>query len=136
MGAVQQSGSPGSSHSSLVQSLTQVPVGESGFSKCTTTQVQFRTGQIEALVTMIIVRECPASTSSSATLSFPSDGRHRLYCFKKKKTGEEKLFQCLKKDIHFWDGWIYKVAIPRRNQAVNNMMVWRDGSWWIHQIIH
>lgn len=81
---------PGSSHSSRVQSLTQAPVGESGCSKWITTQVQFRTGLREALVTLIIVRECPTSTSPSAPLSFPSGCRHwYIHCFKKKKGGEE-----------------------------------------------
>lgn len=99
--------------------MTQIPVGESGFSKCTTTQVQFRTGQIEVLITMIIGRECPASTSPSAPLFFPSDGRHRLYCFKKKKIGEEKLsFQCLKKYISSsgMDGFIKKLFQERIEQ--------------------
>lgn len=96
MGAVQQSGSPGPSHSPLVQSLTQDPVGESGYSKGVKTQVEFRPGQTEALVTMILVREHLASTSPSAPLFFPEWLQRPAYIlFQKKEIGEEKQsFKC------------------------------------------
>lgn len=122
----------------LVQSPTQDSVRESGYSKWVTTKVQFRTGQTEAVVTMITVRERSASISPSVPLFF-SKWLQRPTCIlfqtKKKEVRKNDHFSVKKTRYPFLRGMdsscsLLTATILRRKEAVNNAMIRWDGFWW------
>jgi len=70
-------------------------------------QVQFRTGQAEAL-TMTIAREHSDSISPSTPLFLPSDCRDQIYILAQKKGkrwGKTIISVLTKPGIRPWEGW-------------------------------
>lgn len=106
-------------------------VGESGNSKSIITQVQFRTGQTEALLTVSIVRGHADIASPSVPL-FSAKWLHRLNLY----TVSEK-WREVRKNNHFnvtktrRDGVIKQLAnCHNTRESNNNMTIWRHSSWW------
>lgn len=112
----------------------------SGDSKHLVTQVPFRTGQAEASSTVILVKEHSGSSLPSAPLSSATwlqrDSLYIVSGGKKKnklrKNNVNKVRYPSLLGILGMDSLrnLLAATIPRRNQTVNSVTIWRDGSWW------
>jgi len=89
-------------------------------------QVQFRTGQTDALLPMLIVREHSESINPSARLSLSSDCRGPTDVLLQKRKKEMR-----NPSLGGTDSFsILLTATVLKNLTVKNMTIQSSGSWW------